>query len=188
MMDLLPFFVNLLSPQANGGETVAFFPLLLTAAFGLFGAYNQYRTGQEQADAIEAQNEMNAQVAREEVEQASRAESKRMEALRDQQRRRRAAIEVAYAKSGVLLEGTPASVLTRQREVDEYNVQQLHHDGNERRKLSIWAADNAAIAGQAQANAYRNQGKTALIAGVGNTAANVYGLQKQANYTNFKWF
>jgi len=175
------FLILAFIPVKNEEASLAFLPVLaaaFTAATGLFGAVSSYRAGQQQADLAEQQAEINAEMARREAEADAREESEEMRRLRDQQRRRRAQIEAAYAKSGVLLEGTPAEMLTRQRETDEFNVQSRHYEGNERRKTMLWSADQGKRMGGAQASAMRRRANSSFISGIGNTAASSYGNYK----------
>lgn len=152
--------------------------LSFSAATGVYGAYSQYQAGQAQADLQEKQAEVNAEMARREVEADAKAESQEAREMRDQQRRRRAAMESAYATSGVLLEGTPAQMLTRQRETDEYNVQARHQEGNERRKTMLWQASTNQQLGKFQAKSTRRAANNSFIAGIGNTATSAFSNYK----------
>lgn len=150
----------------------------LTAITGLYGAYSSYQAGQAQADLAEQQANLNADLARREAEAAAAAETEEMKRLRDAQRRRRATIEAGYAKSGVLLEGTPASLLVNQREADEFNVQASQWEGNERRKTMLWQAQAGQKLGQFEAKTMRRAANTSFIAGIGNTATGAYSNYK----------
>jgi hypothetical protein len=149
--------------------------LSLGAASGVAGSFMQYRAGQAQADLAEDQAEVNAEMARREAEDQAREESEQARSMREQQRRRRDAMEAAYASSGVLLEGTPAAMLTRQRETDEYNVQQMHRSMGEQRKLMLWDADTGLQMGRARARGMRKSANIGLVTGLANTGANAYG-------------
>lgn len=150
----------------------------VSAATGLYSAYSSYQAGQAQADIAEKQANVNAEMARREAEADAKAESQEAREMRDQQRRRRATIEAGYATSGVLLEGTPAQMLTRQRETDEYNVQARHQEGNERRKTMLWQASTGQQLGQFEAKSMRRAANNSFIAGIGNTASGAYSNYK----------
>jgi hypothetical protein len=175
------------SDTGQEGAMLAFLPgltlipslmLSFSAASGLYGAYSQYQAGQAQADLQEKQAEVNAEMARREAEADAKAESREMREVRDAQKRRRAAMEAAYATSGVLLEGTPAQMLTRQRETDEFNVQSRHQEGNERRKTMLWQADTGQMLGKFQAKSTRRAANNSFIAGIGNTATSSFSNYK----------
>jgi hypothetical protein len=172
----------------NGDEVVAFWPIALSVAFGLFNTASQYMAAQGQADIAEQQARLDAEAAKREAELDAKAETDEVMKMREEQRRRRASIEAGYAKSGVLMDGTPAEMLVKQREVDEYNVQKTHHQGNERRKLMDWKADADYQTGMAKADAYKTQANTALVSGLGSTAMDAYNMQSQAKFTSWKWF
>lgn len=150
----------------------------LTAITGLYGAYSQYQAGQAQADLAEKQANVNAEMARREAEAEAKAESQQTREMRDQQRRRRATIEAGYAKSGVLLEGTPAQMLVNQREADEFNVQARHQEGNERRKTMLWQASTGQQLGNFEAKSMRRAANNSFIAGIGSTPADAYSNYK----------
>lgn len=143
----------------------------IAAITGVYSAVSSYQAGRQQADLAEQQADVNAEMGRREAENDAAAESEQARQLRDAQRRRRATIEAGYAKSGVLLEGTPAQMLVNQREADEYNVQSTHYEGNERRKLMLWQADAGQQLGNFQAKSMRRQANAQFIAGIGSTAA-----------------
>lgn len=184
----LLLILSFTAPYA-GEEMLAFLPglalipslmLSFSAATGLYGAYSQYQAGQAQADMAKKQADVNAEMARREAEADAKAESQEAREMRDQQRRRRAQIEAGYAASGVLLEGTPAQMLTRQREADEFNVQARHQEGNERRKTMLWQASTGQQLGRFEAKSMRRAANTSFIAGIGNTATGAY-----SNYKNW---
>ena len=164
------------SQPPEDGKMMAFAPLAFAfAAFsavtGIYSSYVQRQASRQQAALAQQQADMNRQAARLEAEDDAREENQKMSQMRDQQRRRRAAIESAYAKSGVLLEGTPAQLLENQRGADEYNTQQLHWSGNERRKRKAWHADGQHAFGMAKAKAYKRAGNNQFIAGIGQSVA-----------------
>lgn len=148
--------------------------LAFSAVTGIYGAYSSYQAGQAQADSLEAQAKTNAELARRQAEEEAKAESQEVREMREQQRRRRATIEAAYATSGVLLEGSASDILVRQREADEYNVQARHQEGGIRRRNMLWQGEMGLATGMNQARAARRAGTASLISGLGNTATNTY--------------
>ena len=112
-----------------------------TAVTGLYGAYSSYQAREVQADAIEDKAEQDRKLAEAQLERDAAAESEVAKKERADARRRRDLIEASYAKSGVLLDGSAADVLTKQREVDETNIQNIHVQGGNQRALDRYAAD-----------------------------------------------
>jgi 2,3-bisphosphoglycerate-independent phosphoglycerate mutase len=161
--------------------------LLISAAFGLFSAYSGYQSQQAEIEAAKAQSELDQQAARMEAEEDAKAEQDRVASMRDEQKRRRAAIEAAYAGSGVVLEGSAADILTRQREADELNVQKEHAGGNRRRELMKWGSGQ-----QAKLDKFANRQRSRaagmqLVSGIGATGMNAYTMTQQDNFTK-SWF
>ena len=77
--------------------------------------------------------------------------------------RQRAIMEASYAKSGVLIDGTPSNYLYEQDLESETDIQQANLESNQKRKGLGISANNSLIEGQNKASAYRHQGRTALI-------------------------
>lgn len=94
-----------------------------------------------QSEMAQRQAELNAQIRRQQALEAAETESENVVNMRAERRRARARIEAAYAATGVALQGTPAALLTDQREFDEEEFQAIHSDGNEQRSLEYWAAE-----------------------------------------------
>ena len=167
--------------QNSNDSMVAFWPLLAAAfsgGLGLWNAYQQKEATEEQAETLERESKVNAELARRQVEEDARAESDEVRRAREEQRRRRAAIESTYASSGVLLEGSAAEMLTRQREVDELNIQKTHRGGNERRKTMLWNTDFQEKSGMYQAKSLRRKANTQFISGVAQSGVGGYGNYK----------
>jgi len=161
---------------------LAFWPTLFSAfsfGVGLWDSYQQKEAMEDQADIIEDESKVNAELARREAEEDAKAESDQVRRAREEQRRRRAAIESSYATSGVLLEGTAADMLTRQRKKDELNVQKTHREGHERRKVMLWNADFQEKSGLYQAKSLKRRANTNFISGVTNSAIGSYDNYKQ---------
>jgi len=139
--------------------------LIISASVGGYGVYTQKQAADTAAEAAEAQGAHDAAVARNQAEQErlNRLAAERKE--RRDKRLRTAAIESMYAKSGVLMTGTPSDWLVAQAGVDEWNTQQ----GNlESRQKQLNLLDRASVI-RAQANneayGYHMQGKAAMIQG-----------------------
>ena len=159
----------------------------LTAATGIYTAISMKSAADDQADLAEHQSKVNSEALRREAEDDSRADSQQAQQLRDAQRRRRATIEAGYAKSGVILEGTPADMLVNQREADEQNVKTMEWEGNERRKRMMWQADTNQRLGSFEAGSIRRQGNAQFISGIGKTGTRVAGGIYQVGKTK-KWW
>jgi len=124
---------------------------------GQQAVYNQQLANQ-QAKLQQNEAERRAMRIRQEARQNALAETRQAEALMDQQRDRRDAIEMTYANAGVTLEGTPAAMLNRQREVDRLNIDLMQWEGYNRRRSMAWEANEVVSAGEAEASATRYQG------------------------------
>lgn len=184
------YLVDLLFPgtDPSGDVSLAFLPVLAMAAFGLFSAVQQRQAASAQAKAIEQQAQLDAEMARRQAEEDARAESAQVDSMRDDQRRRRAAIEAAYAKSGVLLEGTPASMLENQRVIDETNIREVHRAGGERRNLMEWQARTGQQMASFQSSAVRRKAVTSFISGIADTGINTMQYRRQRQAENLKWY
>ncbi len=130
-----------------------------------------YMGQQQQADAMAAQAELDQQQARLEADEDAKAEQSRVKAMRDEQRRNRAAIEAGYAASGVVLEGSAGDILTKQAEIDELNVQREHSEGNRRRQLMEWGSGEQAKMDRYAAKSRSRAAGMSLVAGLGQSAA-----------------
>lgn len=146
----------------------------LTAITGIFGAYSQYQANKTAAKQAEYDAEYEAELRENQAEQErlNRAETEREE--RKMTARRRAAQRGSYAKSGVLMEGTPLTLMSEQAAVDEKNVQQGNLDSRQR-QANLRASGQAALtAGKNRSRAYKAAATTALISGLGKTAVSTY--------------
>lgn len=148
----------------------------VTAAVGVYGAYQTNEQGKATAKGIEAQAKVDRDAAARQMELDSAEESRVASAERKENRRLRAMQEAAYAGSGVLMEGSAADVLVKQRTVQEANVQNIHVAGgnqraqdrykaNEDYKSSIYLAKSTKYA--AKQSATMQLVKTVAGAGVG---------------------
>jgi len=164
----------------------------VTAAVGVYGAYQTNEQGKATAKGIERQAKVDRDAAQHQMELDSAEESRVATAERKENRRLRAMQEAAYAGSGVLMEGSAADVLVKQRTVQEANVQNIHVAGgnqraqdrykaNEDYKSSIYLAKSTKYAAKRSAGMQLLQ--TAASAGVG-----VAGLSSGAAATGSSTF
>ena len=113
----------------------------VSAATGIYGAYQTNEQGKATAKGIEAQAKADRDAAARQMELDSAEESRVASAERKENRRLRAMQEAAYAGSGVLMEGSAADVLVKQRTVQEANVQNIHVAGGNQRAQDRWKAN-----------------------------------------------
>jgi len=103
----------------------------VTAAAGLF---MQHQASSSAAKQAENDAEYEAQVSEEQAKQEKFNRDAAEKSERTQSARRRAAQRASYAKSGVLLEGTPEIMLAEQAGVDEQNIQQGNLESRQKRR------------------------------------------------------
>ncbi len=115
--------------------------IAVTAATGIYGAYQTNEQGKATAKGIEAQAKADRDAAERQMQLDSAEESQVASAERKENRRLRAMQEAAYANSGVLMEGSAADVLIKQREVQEANVQNVFVSGGNQRAQDKWKSD-----------------------------------------------
>lgn len=157
------------------GIDLAIWAFLLSAASAAYGGVSAYRSNKAAAKQAEYNAEYDAKLAANEAEQESmnRAAAEREE--RAASRRRRALMEGRYAKSGLLLTGTPTDWLSEQAATDEYNAQEGNRVSTQRQTGLLAQADLSRTMGAQQASAFRTAGTTALIQGLGSAASSVAG-------------
>lgn len=154
--------------------------------YGMFSAYDNSRRAANYAQnsaasaAKQAQynSEYDAEVLRNQAEQerlnrvAVASEEER------QVRHRRARTEAMYAKSGVLLEGTPEYMLGEEARGDIMGIDQRNLESMQKQRLLLnkaqntliegdWTSDSIISQGAAQAWTYKQNGRAALISGIG---------------------
>lgn len=122
--------------------TQAFLPVLATLLLGGLSMYSNYQQQSQIAKVQKQQAELDRQARMEQ----ERIESQQLErenlALMEDQKRLRASQEAAYARSGVLLEGSPTQVLTEQRETDTFNIAERNRFFNEQSRIDRTFAQN----------------------------------------------
>lgn len=107
--------------------------IAVTAVTGIYSAYSAKQAGDAQADNIKAQAKQDRLDTMAQMDMDSAEESRVASAERKENRRLRAMQEATFAKSGVLMEGSAADVMVKQRATDEANVQNIHiARGNQR--------------------------------------------------------
>ena len=124
---------------------------------------------------IETQAKQDKLNAEAQMQRDSTAESEIAKKERADNRRRRAMIEASYAKSGVLLDGSAADVLTKQREVDEVNVQNIHVEGGNQMSMNQAKAAGDYSSSLYAASATRSAAKTSLFGDLLSTAGSSMG-------------
>ena len=113
--------------------SMAITAIAVTSAVGIYSAYQQNEQGKATAKGIEAQAKVDRDAAQRQMDMDAREEGQKMTKERRENRRLRAQMEAAYAGSGVLMEGSAADVMVKQRQVNEANVQNIHVSaGNQR--------------------------------------------------------
>ena len=97
-------------------------------------------------------------------EEVFRAEQRKSEL--DTSIRRLSTAKGIYAKSGLLLTGSPAQALEEQERIDQYNIGQMDKQSQSRIEALRAQARIAMLGGQQTASALRTQGQTAMISGL----------------------
>ena len=143
----------------------------VTAATGIYSAYSGYQSAQVEADNIKAQAQQDKMDAEAQMQLDSEAESREASALRAKNRRLRAMQEAAFAKSGVLMDGSAADVMTKQREVDESNVRNIHVTGSNQRAQDRRKIEQDYRSSLYLAKSAKSAAKTNLITGILTTGA-----------------
>jgi hypothetical protein len=168
----------------------------------LAGAYLSYTSSMDAAEFAADSSRSAAKQAKYNAEhdaevQRNQAEQERLNRAATaseeerQARHRRAKIEAMYAKSGVLLEGSPEYMLGEQATVDTMGIDQRNSESLQRQRNLMVGAQNTLIQGnfeadmmksqgKAQAKAYRYQAYGALLGGVGGSAGSVGGGMAKA--------
>ncbi len=147
-------------------ESILFLAGLATT---LAGTAVSYRAQRQQAKQAQYNADYNARLEEREADEElqRRQEDERNE--RNQNRRRRASIEAAYAKSGLLMTGTPAYALEEQARTDEQNIQTKNARAQTSFNNSMNRASIIRQMGSQQADAYKTGATNTLISGVGST-------------------
>ena len=128
----------------------------ITAATALYGMFAQHQAGKAQAKQAEYDAEYEAELRENQAEQER---LNRLEAEKGERRmtaRRRASQRASYAKSGVLLEGTPLNLLSEQAGIDEKNIQQGNLESRQKQANLIAGGQAALTAGKNRSQAIKD--------------------------------
>jgi len=153
------------------------------AAAAGYSAYSSYETGKASAKQVEVNAEAEAKQAAADVDQERLNRQSDQKAEAKQALRRRSAIEAAYAKSGVLIEGTPGQFLQEQAGIDELNIQQRTRASQALTAGMGVRAKNLSILGRAKSDALRSKAGSDLAGGAFKTT----GLAAEAAKATDTW-
>ena len=145
----------------------------VTAATGIYSAYSGYQAAGVEADNIKAQAKQDKMDMESQMALDSAEESRVASAERKENRRLRAIQEGAYAKSGVLMEGSAADVLTQQRATDEANVQNIHIGRGNQRAQDTHKMNRDYESSLYMADSVKSAAKTQLVTSLLSTAGSV---------------
>lgn len=156
--------------------------IALTALSTGFGIYSSVVTNNAAADQAEANARYQADALAKQAEQERIEQNARSLEARAQAKRKRAAIEAAYASSGVTIEGTPTMTLVNQAGTDEMETVMQESASGYKRRLLLTEADNALLLGNSQASSYRSAGVLGAIGSglMGATQMATIGLANDA--------
>lgn len=145
---------------------------LASAGMGFYASREQGRQAE-----YNAEHDAKLQERAAEEERSRRSQEERGE--RDESQRRLSAMEARYAKAGLLMTGTPTTMVADQAQTDEFNILSRNRFSSIGVSNARQAAELVRLGGANDAKAYRTQGTGQLIAGVGSvaTAAGSYGLR-----------
>jgi len=133
--------------------------------------FQQHQASKAAAKQSEYDAEYEAEIAENQAEQEKLNRAEKEKSERSQTARRRAAQRASYAKSGVLLEGTPLTMLSEQAGVDELNIQQGNLESRQRQSNLRHGGQAALQSGKNRSSAMRSAANTSLLTGLGKTGA-----------------
>ncbi|MFA5525974.1 MAG: hypothetical protein WC992_04025 [Acholeplasmataceae bacterium] len=164
-------------PQCCAPSAMAFlnpglllFGIIGSLASTVYAMYSSRQQGKAQAKAAKDEARYRAKQAENAAEQER---LNRIASETDERRavqRRRARIEGAYAKAGVLLSGTPSDYLAEQAATDELNIQRARQGSELRQQSLLHQGQVASIQGATLASAYKS-GATQQMIGQGLSGA-----------------
>ena len=135
----------------------------IAATLAVAGMFMQREGTRNAAKQAEYDAEYEAEVAETQAEQEKLNRREAEKGERKMTARRRASQRASYAKSGVLLEGTPLTMLSEQASADELNIQQSNAESRQRRVNLLAGGQNALIAGRNKSNALKYKANTQFI-------------------------
>lgn len=147
---------------------------IATAIGTAYQAYTQSEAQKSQAKVAEKNAEYAAEAAanKDEQEQLNRRSERKEQ--RHEQRKRRSVMEAAYAKSGVLLDGTPSNYLIAQTETDQLNVSRADQVSQTRRTNILYEGQLQANEYMNKANALKSAARSTLIGGAIKIAGSAF--------------
>lgn len=140
---------------------------VIAATLAVTSMFMQREGTRNAAKQAEYDAEYEAEVAENQAEQEkmNRAEAEKGE--RKMTARRRASQRASYAKSGILLEGTPLTMLSEQASADELNIQQGNVESRQRQTNLLAGGQSALYAGKSRSRALNYASKATLVGNAG---------------------
>lgn len=148
----------------------AIISIITTMASAAASAYSNYQIGKQQQRNAEYNAKIKEDAAKE--EEATRA----IEAVdeRNQSRQRLAAMEGRYAKSGLLMAGTPELFMQSQAEADEFNILSRDRASGIRTSNLRTEADLLRMQGSDAYKGGKIGSAISLLSGLGSAAGTAY--------------
>ena len=135
--------------------------LVMTIASAAASARSQYAQGKQ----AEENAEYNAKIAEQDADEEQAARAVESTDERKLSRRTLAHMEAKYAKSGLLMAGTPMQMMIEQAESDEFNILSRDRVSNIRSQNFRTEADLLRMQGKDAAKAGRTGAITSLLTG-----------------------
>lgn len=149
--------------------------LIISAISAVYGGTAQKRAADAAADQAEVNATRDREAAQSMAEQEAMDRREQANIEHSENRRRRAAILAAQAKSGTLIgEGSNQFMMQQQAIADEYNTQQSGRD-SQMRQLGIKVSGNRRyMSTMAEASAMKYSGRQAMLTGLTKAAGYTY--------------
>lgn len=135
-------------------------------AQGFYSGITGYRSGKSQQKAYKRMAEIARKTGEMNAAEIERTGTEGQKSMADAQARRLSRIEGMYAKSGLLLTGTPATAITAQKRMDQYAMNEYNEQVAFRAKIERMMASNQAAQYMGQAKAAGISATTSLIGGL----------------------
>lgn len=145
------------------------FPFLMLGGLSVGMSVLQREAERDMAKDVEEQADYNAELERIKNEEKTQQQLKESEQLQKQQRLRRASIESMYARSGIPLTGTPATLMAEQAGTDAQNVENLRATINTDAARGKYNEQMIRYSGRVRADNIRRQADLGLIQGFADT-------------------
>ncbi len=147
--------------------------------------YSQQQQAEAQKEQVEENIRYNREVAKNKADQEQIEQHARETKQIQEQRRRRASLIGAIAKSGVSAGvGTPSAYLQEQAAIDTLNLRQTKRDSLNRIKYIEASANMSEWQGENLMDYYDYKSDSAMISGVGNlisSSASIYSKKPKRN-------